>query len=364
MSAAEVDAAPVVSLPANGVGEPISPPRSRRWWQGALSLAGLVGLVVLVRSLPHADWAALMARVGPALPILAAIALGWMALYARALRVILAGTVAWVPLVRNRFVGEAYNVAMPFGDVGGDPFRIMDLSARVGAVAAVRAIVFDRLVYVTGGFIFSALGSALAVHAYAWDARLRPLLLGYIVFALAVALVLSLLTTRPWMASTIGRVLRLMKVPMPELPPPLSARTFLRALGWNLLARAGVLLEIGVLLAALGQPVRVEAVVTITAVVGVAGILFPFVPGGIGVNEGAAVLALTVTGYGETLGLAIGLSRRVRQLLLAAVGVAVHALGYPRASARVRMRRSMRRLLFRGRTNAGHDERPGTRSSV
>ena len=68
----------------------------------------------------------------------------------------------------------------------------------------------------------------------------------------------------------------------------------------------------------------------VVSIVGVAGILFPFVPGGIGVNEGAAVLALTVTGYGESLGLAIGLSRRARQLLLAAAGVAFHALGRPR----------------------------------
>jgi uncharacterized membrane protein YbhN (UPF0104 family) len=257
--------------------------------------------------------------------MLAAIALGWMAFYARGLRVILDGAVGWGRLVYNRFIGEAFNVVMPLGDLGGDPLRVMDLGRHVGTAKAVRAIVLDRLVYVAGGFVFSALGSASAVGVYAWDPRLERLLTGYVVVALAAAAVVFLLATRPAAVHAVGRLLRRVKVRLPELPEPLPARAFTRALGWNLLARAGVLAELAVLLVTLGQHPTLAAVVAISAIVSVAGIVFTFIPGGVGVNEGAAVLALTLTGYGESVGLTIGLARRARQLLLAAVGVAVSA---------------------------------------
>lgn len=295
------------------------------WWQRGLFAVGIVGLTLLWRSLPHADWPAVLRQVGPALPVLAAIALAWTAFYARGLRVILDGAVGWGRLVYNRFVGDAFNVVMPIGDLGGDPLRVMDLGRQLGTTKAVRAIVFDRLVYVTGGLVFSALGSAAAVRLYVWDARLEGLLTVYVVVALVGAVGLFLLATKTAAVHAVGRLLRIVKVHLPELPEPLPARAFARALGWNLLARAGVLAELTVLLLALGQHPTLSAVVAVSAIVSVAGIVFTFIPGGIGVNEGAAVLALSLTGYGEGIGLTIGLARRVRQLLLAAAGVALSA---------------------------------------
>jgi uncharacterized membrane protein YbhN (UPF0104 family) len=113
------------------------------------------------------------------------------------------------------------------------------------------------------------------------------------------------------------------------MPSALPAGVFLRALGWNLLGRAGVMAEVALLLLALGQKVRLDALVAISAMLSVAGMVFFFIPNGIGVNEGATVLALELTGYGKGVGLAVGLARRARQLLLAAAGVAVSALWRP-----------------------------------
>jgi hypothetical protein len=251
------------------------------------------------------------------------------------LRVILGGAVTWGRLFYNRVMGEAYNVVMPFGDVGGDPLRILDLGAEVGTARAVRAIVLDRLTYATSGLLFSALTSLVAVRVFAWDTRIERLLTGYALVALLAASVVFLVATRPQSGRLVARLLGLVKVRVPELPSGLSTRVFLRALGWNLLGRAGVMAEVGLLLLALGQRVRLDALVGIAAMLSVAGMVFFFVPNGIGVNEGAAVFALKLTGYGEGVGLAVGLARRVRQLLLAAAGVGVSALWRPgRAAAR------------------------------
>jgi hypothetical protein len=331
MSVADVSAASDVTLRVNaGDRAPDRGGRKAQWLQRGLLAVGVVGLVLLVRSLPHADWALLLRRVGPVMPLLMAIAISWMVFYARGLREILTGSVGWGRLVFNRLIGEAYNVVMPLGDLGGDPLRVLDLGEQVGTANAVRAIVFDRLVYVTGGFVFSAVASAVAVRAYVWDQRFEALLTGYAVVALVAAALLFLLTTRPRTARVIDRLLRLVKIRAPELPSALPVGVFGRALCWNLVARSLVLVEIAVVLWALGQHVRVEAVVAITAIVSVAGIIFTFIPNGVGVNEGAAVLALSLTGYGEAMGLALGLARRVRQILVAGGGVALHALWKPR----------------------------------
>jgi hypothetical protein len=302
---------------------------SASWWQRGALAAGVVGLCVLVRALPHAGWPTLLARLGPVLPLVCGVALGWMASYARGLRGILGGAVGWGRLFYNRVVGEAYNVVMPFGDVGGDPLRILDLGAEVGTARAVRAIVLDRLTYATSGLLFSALTSLGAVHVFAWDSRIERLLTGYAMMALPAAAVVSLVATRPESGRLVARLLGLVKVRVPEMPSALPTRVFLRALGWNLLGRAGVMAEVALLLLALGQQVRLDALVAIAAMLSVAGMVFFFIPNGIGVNEGATVLALELTGYGKGVGLAVGLARRVRQLLLAAAGVAVSALWRP-----------------------------------
>jgi hypothetical protein len=304
-------------------------PGRSSWLQRAVMLAGAAGLVVMVKSLPHADWRALVVKVGPALPIAAAITLGWMALYARGLQVILGGAIRLGRLVYNRVVGDAYNVITPLADLGGDPVRVLDLAAEVGTPGAVRAIVIDRLVYSASGLIFSGLGAAVAVRAFAWDSRIERLLIGYAVVALAGSVLLALLTTRPAAARGIARVLRFAKVRLPEIPSPLRPLTFARALGWHLLGRAGALAEIAVLLLALGQPVRLAALIAAGAVISIAGIVFFFVPNGIGVNEGATVLALTLTGYDQSVGLTVGLARRVRQLVLTGAGVVLSMIRRP-----------------------------------
>ena len=303
--------------------------RKASWWQRGMMLAGAVGLGFLLRSMSHTRWTTVFIRLGPVLPLTAAVALGWMTVYARGLSAIVDGAVGWGRLTYNKIVGEAYNVAMPLGDVEGDPFRITDIASGVGHRDRRARIVLDRMVYATSGFLFSAAGATGTVWAFALDSRIAHLLVAYTVVATVAAVGLFAFVTHPASARLIGRLLRLAKVQLPEGPSPLPATTFMRALGWNLLGRAGVWAEVALLLWGLGQPVRFDALVATGALSSIAGIVFTFVPNGLGVNEGAVVFALTIAGYGEAVGLAVGLARRVRQLLLTAGGLVLHALWRP-----------------------------------
>jgi 1L-myo-inositol 1-phosphate cytidylyltransferase / CDP-L-myo-inositol myo-inositolphosphotransferase len=301
----------------------------QRWWQRAASIAGLVGLVALVDAAPAGELMALLGRLGPGVPLLALIALGWMAAYARGLRAILDGAVSWSRLLYNRLVGEAFNVLTPLAGLGGDPLKVLDLSPHVGTARAIRAVVIDRFAYAAAGLLFSAAGAVAAVSTYAWEAPVERLLVGYAVGALLLAAVLFLAVTRPASTAWAAKLLRLAKLQAPVAPQTLAPRIFARALIWNLVGRVWGLVEIVVLLYFLGQDIRGEAVLAIGTILSVSGIIFFFVPSGIGVSEGAAVLALTMTGYGEAVGLAVGLGRRLRLMLTASAGVALSVLWRP-----------------------------------
>jgi uncharacterized membrane protein YbhN (UPF0104 family) len=303
--------------------------RQQRWWQRAAGIAGLVGLVALVDAAPAGELTALLRRLGPGVPLLVLIAMGWMAAYARGLRAILDGAVSWSRLLYNRLVAEAFNVLTPLAGLGGDPLKILDLSPHVGTARAVRAVVIDRFAYASAGLLFSAVGAVVAVATHGWDAGVERLLVGYAVGATLLAAVLFLAVTRPASTAWAARLLRLAKLQAPVAPQTLAPRIFARALIWNLLGRVWGLVEIVVLLYFLGQDIRPEAVLAIGTILSVSGIIFFFVPSGIGVSEGAAVLALTMTGYGESVGLAVGLGRRLRLVLTASVGVALSVLWRP-----------------------------------
>jgi glycosyltransferase 2 family protein len=308
------------------------PPRAKqaRWWQRAAVAAAGVGLVGLLKALPEADLPGLLRRVGPAMPLLMAIALVWMAAYARSMRVIIMDrAVGWGRLLYGRLVGEAYNVLTPLAGLGGDPLKILDLAEQVGTARAVRAVVLDRFAYAAGGMIFSAVGTVVAVVGFDWDARIERALLGYVVIALAATALLFLVATRPESSWWTARLLRLARVRKPVVPQVLPPAVFARALLWNVAGRFWGLVEIALLLALLGQAVRPLAVVAVGGLLAVSGIVFFFVPSGLGVAEGAAVFALSATGYGEAVGLAVGLARRVRLLAMAVVGVALNAVWRP-----------------------------------
>ena len=296
-----------------------------RWWRRLLVGAGVAGLVALVRSLPPQDWAALVRQVGPALPVLVAVAVGWMAAYARGLSVIVDGAVGWGRLLHSRMVSEAYNVLTPLAGMGGEPMKVIDLASRMGTPRAVRAVVIDRVAYLTGGLVFSGLGTAVAVRALQVDDRIERLLIGYVVVALILAALLSLALTRSQTAAWADRLVRLFRLQGSLESGPVPIGRFGRAVAWNLAGRALGLIEITLLLVALGQQPRVDAVISIAGLLAVAGIVLFFVPSGLGVSEGAAVFAFALAGYGQEVGLAAGLARRARLLLTAAAGVALSA---------------------------------------
>jgi hypothetical protein len=79
--------------------------------------------------------------------------------------------------------------------------------------------------------------------------------------------------------------------------------------------------EVGVVLWSLHLPIHFLAVLAIEGVTRAVKLVSGFIPARLGSDEGGAVSAFALTGFSPALGLALALTRRVRDLLWALVGI-------------------------------------------
>jgi hypothetical protein len=79
--------------------------------------------------------------------------------------------------------------------------------------------------------------------------------------------------------------------------------------------------EVGVVLRSLGLPIHFFTVVAIDGVTRALKLLSGWIPARIGSDEGGAISAFALTGFSPLLGLSLALTRRVRDLLWALIGI-------------------------------------------
>lgn len=300
------------------------------WLAGALLLGGLAA---------GQDWARLW-------PLLAGTGPGILLLCAWHLLPMLLDTLAWrallpshprLPLLRLlalRWLGESVNALLPVLQVGGDLLRARLVTlAGVPGGASAAAIVLDLTLSVAtlGLFLLAGLllalgsleGLALAGPAAALLAGGAAALAGFIVLQRA------------------GGLTRLLRMLATRLPQPVwtalagSAYSFDAALA-RLYRDRGALLrssalalaawvlgagEIWLALNLLGyQPGLLDVLLLECLVQGVRNAAF-MVPGALGLQEGALLLAAPAFGLPPEAGFALALLRRLRELLLGLPGL-------------------------------------------
>jgi putative membrane protein len=310
----------------------------------ALARLGLlIGVGLLVALGERAGWAALgLALVGSAGPIACASAyrfvsltlntLGWRSLLPVAQRP------RFGSLLCFRWMGEAVNSMLPVAQVGGDVVRAHRLvTAGVPAPDAGASMIGDLTAGVLSQLVFTLLG----LVALLWQARVGALW-GPTGVGLAVVVLLGLGAATLLRLGVSPFVSRLPIWPAmtarwkglaggaARLDAALRAlmgrrRALAAALGWHL---AGWLSQVGetwIVLTMLGVPRSWAQALVIESLAATArGVAF-FVPGGLGVQEA------TVVGIGRYLGLpaepalALGLIKRLRELVVGLAGVALWA---------------------------------------
>ncbi len=226
------------------------------------------------------------------LGLLGLVWMGWDVLTTAAL---LPAPRQWGRLFLLEWSSDGFSRLIPSAGLGGEPFRYRHLRAMTEEPAKV--VLAYRMFHAISGLAATLVGAALCAYSgispgHSW--------LHLVALAVGVMLILvgALLWWRPFPLATLVRG---------QLP--------------KLVSRLFQVVEVAFILFLLGQAVTAERVLLIQACLAASTFLFAFVPGGLGVQEKALMLACTELGLGAEIGFQVGLLRRCRQLLWAGYGM-------------------------------------------
>lgn len=323
------------------------PPRPTswvRWVQAALFVAGLfafawllasAGLEPLWEQTRRLGWAGVAAIVAFGGLDQLFHALGWQRCFP--------GPVpALRPLLAAHLAGNAVNLVTPTATVGGEFVRATLLPASAFRSDAVAALTVDRLTFAVSDALFSLCGVVVLLRAPGLEPAARLSLaagIGLVILGIAIFLVLqrsgrivAVVTESRWLAriagprlaetlrSAGGGVDRRIALLHAERAGALRASTALHGVG-NLMLVG----QLACLVGFTGTEVTLGGLLQIFAVVTALDLASFFVPGRLGAQEGARMLAVTLAGLPIELGLLFSLAQRFDQFVWTAVGFVAYS---------------------------------------
>ena len=236
--------------------------------------------------------------------------------------------------------GYVLNYVTPLGLLGGEPYRVMELSPYVGRTKAASSVILYSMMHVFSHFWFWLLGVVLFVVAYPLDWGMG-ILLGVIA---AVCLLVIYFFMRGYRNGLVVKTLRLLShipyverwasgfyerhaealhrvdMQIAELYAQ-RRRTFYLSLGLEFLARVVSSLEIYVLMRILTPEVTVLDSILIMAFASLFSNLMFFMPMQLGAREGSIALVSERHHLTAGYGLFTGILCRLRELCWIAIGL-------------------------------------------
>ncbi len=297
---------------------------AKRWIDRALLVFGVGLLVFVVSRYSLGDIADACAIVGPAFALTLVVAFGWTLVNTRALQLLLDDAIGFRALVVIRLIGDGYNSLLPAAGVGGEPFKVRQLSASVPVDRAVTALIRDRVIENGVGLVVTAGGLAWGLSRFALPSALRAGLVTYVAIGAAAGLASFVLVLTP-LPGKLGRTLgRWLGATGDAELLPLPAGRLAHLLLWYALSRFVGMLEFVALLWGLGLPHDATTVVFCYCFHHAAGFISFAIPAGLGVFEGTTVYLFSVLGFPGPLGLAFAFARRGRMIVYGLLGAALH----------------------------------------
>lgn len=235
----------------------------------------------------------------------------------------------YAEVLRVTVTGYALNYITPFGLLGGEPYRILQLRSALGTERATQGVVLYSMMHIASHFCFWLLSAMAAVYLALLPQGQGLAAIGRTEFVSMLALVvicLGLLWLF-WQLYRRGIALRFMRrwVDWPLLNPSLLPPThFIHALLLELFSRLVNVVEYWLIVQALGFAgfgyLHALLVVAFSSLL--ANVLF-FSPLQMGTREGGILLALQYLHIGASLPVALTLSlaTRIREFLWILVGL-------------------------------------------
>jgi len=241
---------------------------------------------------------------------------------------------SFLKLAEIRIIGETFNALLPSGYIGGEPLKVKFLAEDMPLREATSSVLIAKVAQSVSLVVYLALG--LTITRPLADSPLRQraalasitfLALGIGLFALFItrgsfsrwASWLHRQTRHPWLKNQEQRLLALDQT-LQDFFRHEKIR-FLKCLCWHGAGWLVSALEVPLIFYLMGRPIGWREGWFIAAMAQLGSSIAVAIPAGIGFYEGGHYLAAAWLGLPPSLGLSVGLIRRVRELFSHAVGL-------------------------------------------
>lgn len=239
-------------------------------------------------------------------------------------------------LLRVRLAGEAINYLVPSGTFGGEPLKAQLLRPQIGLANSIASVTLAKYSFILAQLLMMLVGGAVVAATTPLPPAFKAGLLsalGVITLGLAVLYY----GQRRGMFSWISRRLMAFRLGHSFLVPKLEkiakldqtiasfhehqGRDFLFSVLLNVVGWSEGIVEVLILLAFLKLPASFSSAFLIESLSLVINAAFFFVPWQAGTQEAGKVLIFQMLGLPAPAGFALGLTRRLREMVWAGIGL-------------------------------------------
>jgi hypothetical protein len=303
------------------------------WVRRGFLVIGVALCAYMVSRFPLSQIGDACIQLGPWVFLTPVIAMGWFAANTTALFSLLERRVPWPALFWNRLVGEGYNALIPAAGIGGEPFKLRQLSQYVETHRAVVALINDRLIDNALAFAYSGGTVAIGALTIHMNAGVKTSMLAYGAAGIGIAAVFVTVMVTTASSRLGGKIAKLLGA---EQLGHERVRLSVLALAafWTGMGKLIGLLEIALLFHLLGLSFTLGDVFFTAGALSAAGFIGGAIPQGLGVAEAATVGIFGLLHFPGPAAVAFALARRGRTLLVSVAGVTLH-LVFGRSTAQV-----------------------------
>lgn len=238
-----------------------------------------------------------------------------------------------------RQIGEAFNVATPLANIGGEPLKALQLKQHTSLDTASASVIVDKTVNFIVSLILIASGSLIAFYNLQLP---RDLTIGGLIFIAFAILALAFFyyLQRKGISQSLLYPLKKIGVKISSekenklLKTDQTVRDFYQqghlafysALLIQSISRAVAILEIYIIANAIGADISYLTAFYIASIVAMMKTLFFFIPAQIGVPEGTQTILFYYLGLTASEGLTVGVIRRIRLISFVAIWITIYWL--------------------------------------
>lgn len=299
-------------------------------------IIGVGALIALVRKIGVDTILENMTMIGWRFIPLLLISLVWYMLYTEAWSQFLnrlEKRIGFWELFRIKITGEAVNTTTPVNFIGGDPMRIYLLKKYFPILEGAASVVVDRTLHTFA--ILTVILTGICVSFFTLDSMWNSDVSDNIVYGVPIALVVAmgfivfiLLHQRKGLFSLLLGICRRLHIKrnfsektierFSKLDAHIvdfynaSHRGFVIALGCHIIGRLLGVIEIYVIGRIVSDEFTLFAALMLTALTPVINVVFAFIPGALGVLEGAYGGVLYLLHIDPSIGITIQIARRLR----------------------------------------------------